>query len=97
MTYKQHDYTNAADTHIGWPLKTTHKPKPAKECACPAQKKKFSKMPQRAAKKKKGDYFTQKYQFGQLDRLTHGDTEMFPAFRGGSGQRCTTKAISNGG
>jgi len=44
---------NAAVTHIGWPLKATHKPKPAKECACPTRKKKFSKMPHEQQKRKR--------------------------------------------
>jgi len=34
----------ATVTHIGWPLKLTHRPKPAKECACANSQKKFSKM-----------------------------------------------------
>ena len=44
---------NAAVTHIGWPLKATHKPKPAKECACSTRKKKFSKMPHAQQKRKR--------------------------------------------
>jgi len=34
----------ATVTHIGWPLRLTHRPKPAKECACANSQKKFSKM-----------------------------------------------------
>ena len=44
---------SAAVTHIGWPLIAARRPKPAKECACPARKKKFSKMPHARLKRKK--------------------------------------------
>ncbi len=35
-------------THIGWPLKATRKPKPAKECACPNPEKEIFKNAPRA-------------------------------------------------
>jgi len=43
---------SAAVTHIGWPLIAARRPKPAKECACPARKKKFSKMPHARLKRR---------------------------------------------
>ena len=43
---------NAAVTHIGWPLKAAHKPKPAKECACPT-KEIFKNAPRSTKKKEK--------------------------------------------
>ena len=58
-----------AVTHIGWPLKATRRPKPAKECACPARKKKFSKMPHARLKRRtKTMTWTDKY--GLLNRLS---------------------------
>ena len=41
-----------AVTHIGWPLKATRRPKPAKECAGPAQQI-FKNAPRTTEKKDK--------------------------------------------
>jgi hypothetical protein len=45
-------FASAAVTHIGWPLNAAHKPKPAKECACPNRKEKLSKMPHMSLQRK---------------------------------------------
>jgi hypothetical protein len=61
--------TPAAVTHIDWPLNATRKSKPAKECACPARKKKFSKMPHARLKRLK-ETLKQTDKYGILNRLT---------------------------
>jgi len=66
---------NAAVTHIGWPLKAAHKPKPAKECACPIRKKKFSKMLHAQQKiKREKKYF--KMAFGKAATKTQSSRRL---------------------